>query len=71
MKTTLLEIGYYNKGKECTQEFFNGRNEDKIKKMLYEYQVLYYLKKSEDLRYNLKKQKFSQLNTEKKNVGIK
>lgn len=47
MKTTLLEIGYYNKSKECTQEFFNERNEDKIEKLLYELQILYYLKKSE------------------------
>lgn len=47
MKATLLEVGYYNKRKECVQEFFNGRNEDKLENLLYEHQVLYYLKKSE------------------------
>lgn len=47
MKITLLEIAYYNKRKECVQEFFNGRNEDKLEDLLYEGQVLYNLKKLE------------------------
>lgn len=47
MKVTLVELGYYNKRKECVQEFFNGRNIDKLENLLYEHQLLYYLKKSE------------------------
>lgn len=47
MKVTLVELGYYNKRKECVQEFFNGRNEDKLEDLLYEGQVLYNLKKLE------------------------
>lgn len=47
MKITLLEIAYYNKRKECVQEFFNGRYEDKLEDLLYEVQVLYNLKKLE------------------------
>lgn len=44
MKVTLVELGYYNKCKECVQEFFNGRNEDKLESLLYECQVLSNLK---------------------------
>lgn len=47
MKVTLVEIGYYNKNKQCVQEFFNGRNEDKLEDLLYECQVLSNLKKLE------------------------
>lgn len=71
MKTTLLEVGHYNKRKECIHEYFYGRSVDKINKLLYEEHLLYNLKKSEDYYIFLKNQKFSQLNTEKKNVGIK
>lgn len=47
MKVTLVELGYYNKRKECVQEFFNGRNEDNLENLMYECQVLYNLKKLE------------------------
>lgn len=47
MKITLVEVGYYNKCKECVQEFFNGRNEDKLESLLYEGQVLFNLKNLE------------------------
>ena len=44
MKVILVELGYYNKCKECVQEIFNGRNEDKLESLLYECQVLSNLK---------------------------
>ncbi len=47
MKITLVEVGYHNKRKECVQEFFNGRNEDKLESLLYECQVLSNLKNLE------------------------
>lgn len=47
MKITLLEVGLHNKLNECVQEFFYGRNNDKLEHLWYEYQVLYYLIKSE------------------------
>lgn len=47
MKTTLLEIGHYNKFKECRHELFYGRSLCKIDKLLYEEDLLYKLRKLE------------------------
>ena len=53
MKVTLLEIALHNKSKETIYEYFYGKNLDNIYKLLYEEQLLNYLKN----------QRFSQLNT--------
>lgn len=50
MKTTLLEIGHYNKCKECRHELFYGRSLDKIDKLLYEEDLLYNLKKKSEVQ---------------------
>lgn len=47
MKVTLLEIALYNKSKETIYEYFYGKNLDNIYKLLYEEQLLNYLRKSE------------------------
>lgn len=40
MKTTLLEIGYYNKRRKCVRHLINGKNKIKLKKLQHERNII-------------------------------